>query len=455
MSKKPPFCCATFPKGAWWLLALLGAPLLFLLMIVSKQGLVEQDLQQRTTQELTNKNINWTTVKLDEQGRDAVLSGNAPDKATHDQALSLAQTVYGVRHVSNKMTIDGVESNTESTLANGTENNNIDKNTEATEIATTKTEEKPLKPAVFSLKEHNNKVVLTGMMPSQEAIDSLVETTKKSYRGKPVINKLTLEDDIAEAQWLSAVKTLIPALVKTHLKKVDLSVSEDKKSLSGITSSEADKASVLSSMTTAFGEKQAYAENITIETPKIETTTVATNSESESEAKEPESSSEPEETITKTEEPEVSPEPEETVAKTETPEASAEPEENPAIDACQNKINTVMQGKKILFENNKADIRSASFPLLNDIASILKECKDAISNKGISINGHTDSRGRDSYNQALSERRAKAVKNHLTKKGVSSTLMLAIGHGETQPIANNKTNSGRAQNRRITFKIKN
>lgn len=53
------------------------------------------------------------------------------------------------------------------------------------------------------------------------------------------------------------------------------------------------------------------------------------------------------------------------------------------------------------------------------------------------------------------ERRAGAVKDYLTKKGVNQALMQAIGHGETQPIADNSTNTGRAKNRRITFKIKN
>jgi outer membrane protein OmpA-like peptidoglycan-associated protein len=400
---------------------------------MSKQGVVEQDLQQRTTQQFTDKNIDWTTVELDKQGRDAILSGNAPDTATHDQALNLAQEVYGVRHVSNKMTINGVDSQT------------VEGN-----------EAKTIKPATFSLQSNDDGIVLTGIMPNQEAIDTLVATTIKSYNGKQVTNQLTIEDSVADASWLPVINTLIPTLV--DLKQANLYVSDDKKSLSGTSTSATEKASILSAMTTAFGEEQAFAENIAIKTPetKIAETTKTTPAVSAETSKtEPAKSdvvesetTEMKPIIAETKKPNAV-EPETTVAKAE------EKIEEPAVNACQERLNTAMQNKKILFANNRAEIRAASFPLLNDIGSIIKECKDVVSNKGISINGHTDSRGRDSYNQALSERRAKAVKSYLTKKGVSSALMKAKGYGETQPIADNKTDAGRAQNRRITFKIKN
>jgi outer membrane protein OmpA-like peptidoglycan-associated protein/osmotically-inducible protein OsmY len=445
MSKKLPFCCTTFPKGVWWLLTLLGAPLLFLFMVMSKQDEVEQDLQQRTTQQLTDKNINWTTVKLDKRGRDAVLHGNAPDIAAHDQALNLAQEVYGVRHVSNKMTINGADSDT---------TNNTASTGDAEPIG---------KPATFALTSNDEGIVLTGTMPNQKSIDTLVATTIKSYDGKQVTNQLTIEKGITEANWLPAVNTLIPTLV--DLKQADLYVSDNKKSLSGKTTSATEKAAILSAMTTALGEEQTFTENIAIEVPRTE---IATSSDSLlSKTIDPPTTTEMADTTetTKTE-PETAvktTEVESTTIETSKPDAidsetttakTEEKREEPAVDACQEKLNTVMQNKKILFANNRAKIRSASFPLLNDIASIIKECKDVVSNKGISINGHTDSRGKDSYNQALSERRAQAVKSHLTKKGVSSALMKAKGYGETQPVADNKTDEGRAQNRRITFKIK-
>ena len=74
----------------------------------------------------------------------------------------------------------------------------------------------------------------------------------------------------------------------------------------------------------------------------------------------------------------------------------------------------------------------------------------------ISIEGHTDSRGSDKYNQALSERRAAAVKNYLLKHGMIDTQkdnIVTKGHGESNPIADNKTEKGRFENRRVEILI--
>ena len=71
----------------------------------------------------------------------------------------------------------------------------------------------------------------------------------------------------------------------------------------------------------------------------------------------------------------------------------------------------------------------------------------------INIYGHTDSKGADSYNLSLSERRAGAVKSYLSAKGVPSSRMIAMGVGEADPIASNDNEAGRAQNRRVEFAI--
>ena len=65
------------------------------------------------------------------------------------------------------------------------------------------------------------------------------------------------------------------------------------------------------------------------------------------------------------------------------------------------------------------------------------------------IVGHTDSIGTEQYNQALSERRAKAVFDYLASRGVSPSRMQAIGMGESDPVADNATAEGRQLNRRV------
>jgi outer membrane protein OmpA-like peptidoglycan-associated protein len=78
------------------------------------------------------------------------------------------------------------------------------------------------------------------------------------------------------------------------------------------------------------------------------------------------------------------------------------------------------------------------------MANILKNYPNA----KFSIEGHTDSDGSDAYNQKLSEDRANVVKNALVERGISADNLIAVGFGETKPVATNKTAKGKAQNRR-------
>ena len=68
--------------------------------------------------------------------------------------------------------------------------------------------------------------------------------------------------------------------------------------------------------------------------------------------------------------------------------------------------------------------------------------------------GHTDSIGTEAYNQALSERRAAAVRDYLVSKGIASSKITTIGKGETQPVATNRTSEGRQKNRRVDIEFK-
>jgi outer membrane protein OmpA-like peptidoglycan-associated protein len=101
------------------------------------------------------------------------------------------------------------------------------------------------------------------------------------------------------------------------------------------------------------------------------------------------------------------------------------------------------------FETSKAVIQSSSFPSLNLVADFLKR-KPTMQ---IEIGGHTDSDGDDKMNLQLSKDRANAVKTYLISKGVSEKQMIAIGYGETRPIAENTSTSGKQQNRRTEIQI--
>jgi len=71
----------------------------------------------------------------------------------------------------------------------------------------------------------------------------------------------------------------------------------------------------------------------------------------------------------------------------------------------------------------------------------------------VDVYGHTDSVGSDAYNQSLSERRARAVADALSPRGVAAARIGTRGYGESQPVASNDTDEGRAQNRRVEIKL--
>ncbi len=100
----------------------------------------------------------------------------------------------------------------------------------------------------------------------------------------------------------------------------------------------------------------------------------------------------------------------------------------------------------INFDTDKADIRPADIPELQKAVEFVKRYPD----RKISIEGHTDNVGSATYNQGLSERRAAAVKDYLLKNGVpDGSRITTVGYGESKPVADNATASGRFQNRRV------
>lgn len=114
----------------------------------------------------------------------------------------------------------------------------------------------------------------------------------------------------------------------------------------------------------------------------------------------------------------------------------------------------IEKGEKIIinnlfFEFGKFDILPESFPELNRLAEFLNKNHDI----KIQINGHTDNVGSNKDNQILSENRAKSVAEYLIRKGIAENRIKTSGYGESTPISSNKTDEGRALNRRVEFVI--
>jgi OOP family OmpA-OmpF porin len=101
--------------------------------------------------------------------------------------------------------------------------------------------------------------------------------------------------------------------------------------------------------------------------------------------------------------------------------------------------------RTVQFDFDKYDIKEEYYPRLNKVAEIMKD-NPALK---VEIAGHTDSKGSAQYNQSLSGKRAKAVKDYLVGKGIRADNLLPVGRGEDMPIASNATEEGRARNRRV------
>lgn len=117
------------------------------------------------------------------------------------------------------------------------------------------------------------------------------------------------------------------------------------------------------------------------------------------------------------------------------------------VELSEGKINIKEQ---VFFETSKAVIKSESFELLNQVASLLID-NPHIGN--VTVEGHTDSRGKYKYNVKLSQDRADSVMNYLINRGVDASRLNAIGYGPDRPIDTNDTKEGRARNRRVEFVV--
>ena len=118
-------------------------------------------------------------------------------------------------------------------------------------------------------------------------------------------------------------------------------------------------------------------------------------------------------------------------------------------EACKGRFEILSRTGNIYFASGSARLDGKSAPLLDSLASIVLRCPGMV----IEVGGHTDSVGSNGANQRLSESRASSVVRYLQGKGLGDDTMVAKGYGEEQPIADNSTQEGRWDNRRIEFKV--
>jgi outer membrane protein OmpA-like peptidoglycan-associated protein len=410
-------------------------------MMSSRQNPIESDLTARATDGLKAASLTDVQVNVDHRGRDVQLTGKVASDAERDQAVKLVQAIHGVRVVDNAIEVVAP-------VAAATSTTTVAAPAPAPEaIAPAAPPAEPAAPATtaevaapapapaptaepsFALMQQDGKWVLQGTLNSQEEINQAVSNAEQVYGAGNVLNQLTV-GAVAPAAWLASLAGLKDAL--TGLEQAGLKYANGAFVLMGTASSEELK-------TATFTKVQQLLGGMTIDnqlTVKAAEPAPVAAAEPATAPAAPATTEEPAPATTST--------------------ASTEPAPVPLTaeqQSCQDKINSIMTGKEILFETNKAAIKSGSFSLLNNIAQIGIECKAVLADKTIRIGGHTDNVGADDYNQKLSQERADAVKDYLGKQGLDTGSLQSVGYGELQPIASNDTEAGRAQNRRISFDI--
>lgn len=118
-----------------------------------------------------------------------------------------------------------------------------------------------------------------------------------------------------------------------------------------------------------------------------------------------------------------------------------------SLDGCG--VGDVIVLRGVNFDFDKATLTVNAKSILDSVATALESRPDI----KVELGGHTDGKGSDSYNEALSDRRSKSVKDYLTKKGIASSRMTSKGYGESMPVATNDTDEGRELNRRVELKV--
>ncbi|WP_437976069.1 OmpA family protein [Sorangium sp. So ce295] len=136
------------------------------------------------------------------------------------------------------------------------------------------------------------------------------------------------------------------------------------------------------------------------------------------------------------------------------PDIKGKPDPDPTKNGCPVAVRMteteIVILQQVQFDTGKATIKKVSDPLLDEVASVLKEHPEITK---IEVQGHTDPRGGRAYNIKLSQARAESVMKALVQRGVEAERLASKGYGPDVPIADNDTDEGRQQNRRVQFKI--
>lgn len=254
-------------------------------------------------------------------------------------------------------------------------------------------EDAPAGPPEFSAtRSPEGLVQMRGRLGDETLRDMVDSFARAAFGSEQVYTATRIAPDLP-ADWPVRVLAGLEALAQLH--NGVLTVTPDDVALSGVTHDPDTRAGITSLLSDKLGDAQEFNLSITYQAP---------------------------------------PEPEDTL---------------PDPEQCEEQIAQVQSSSKIAFEPGSATVAADSRDTVNQIAEILRDCGPI----RMEIQGHTDSQGREEMNQQLSQARAQSILNELRGRRVPTSSYTAVGYGETQPIADNDSEEGREENRRIEFRL--
>ena len=297
----------------------------------------------------------------------------------------------------------------------------------------------------FNLAYDGSQVNLSGEL-ADFATQSALEWASGALSQNVDASALSAKEGVDIAPWLENVVEIIPTI--TDFSSASLSADPSGISLNGMVGTEAERDAVTAAMQKALGGEIDDSVKLAIDVEKTNAQLAAEAealAEAEAQAKaEADAKAKAEAEA----EAKAKAEAEAAALAAAEAEAAALAIQN-ANKICEDKWDVLLKDNAIQFATGSAEINQASNDLLNGLAELIKQCADV----SIEVGGHTDSTGDAVFNQYLSNARAASVMSYLGNSGVDQGRLSAKGYGSEQPIADNSTAVGRAQNRRIEINI--
>jgi outer membrane protein OmpA-like peptidoglycan-associated protein len=427
------------------LLALLGLLLLAILAYFcfqDKADTIREDLVLKTDSALSAKEFGWAKADLVGDNLEMTnimrLTGVAPSLEAKSEAARVAMNIEGIGGVDNQLTVDSdsvaVDTREKESKVEDKEEVVAKLPKEADEpVADEKKNEAETPYKMYIVKNANGKVLIDGYVQSSDDHKTLIEKAYKLFDKDNVVDKIKEVED-SPKDWIYITEFALEKLDSVDYG--DMNITDTSYIFNAHLATNDKKLEFLDSIRETMSNPEnhygRYRGDYVVTAPvaKVKAPVVA--------AKEPIEEKKPE----KVKKPEVK---KSEPVKKPTPAAT--------LPSCQDALDNAIASRKIHFAYDSADIQSDSYTILDDIVNALNSC-DLNSLDVLEIDGHTDSIGRASYNQALSKRRAQSVSSYLASKGFDPNKLKAVGYGESNPIASNLKKSGRAKNRRIEFIVK-